>query len=136
MTTTVTTVTPTLRELRDRFNDMDYYFNHICTIDQARAYSEKCSDWLIAHPDRVRIDYDPFTPLSHQPGCIAPYFNLLAEYGVTPDAEMYLTTRSWFMNGTVSAALLLTVALYGRGTYVYPTAGNFPEDLCYILSAQ
>jgi hypothetical protein len=133
---TLEIVPHSIASLPHRFDDMDAYFAKLKSHDVAKFYSGQCSDWLIAHPDRMRIDYDPFTPLSHQPGCVEPYFNLLAECGVTSDAEEYLTTRSWFMQGTVCAPLLLYVALCGRGQFVCATAGNFPEDLYYIMSAQ
>jgi hypothetical protein len=133
MTTTIEIVAPTLCALRNRFDDIDSYFDQICTMDQARTTSEMYAKWIPTHPN-LTISYDPSKPLNKQ-DCDA-YFNLIESLGVTPFAREYLTTRSWFMHGTVSASLLMAVALSGRGEYVYATVGNFPEDLCYILTAQ
>lgn len=136
MSTLTANASPSIASLTTRFDDLDSYFEKLVSMDTARAYAETCADWLISHPTRALIDYDPFTPLSHQPGCIKAYFDQIARCGVSINAEEYLTTRSWFMCGTVSAPILLAVALSGRGHFVNPVAGNFPEDLCYIMSAQ
>jgi hypothetical protein len=124
-----------MTDLRSRFDDMNAYFDNIVSMDTAREHAITCSNWLLESPVVQEIGYDPHKSLIEQPDCLPQYFELLKTYGVPPAAEEYLTTRGWFMRGTVSAPLLLTVALSGKGKYVYATAGNFPEDLVYILSA-
>jgi hypothetical protein len=81
------------------------------------------------------IGYNPFVPLSSQPDCYAKYFALLEKFGVSTEAEEYLSTRSWFMKGTVSAPLLLTAALIGKGALVEARAGNFSSHMCEIIFA-
>jgi hypothetical protein len=81
------------------------------------------------------IGYNPFVPLSSQPDCYSKYFALLEKFGVSTEAEEYLPTRSWFMQGTVSAPMLLTAALTGKGALVEARAGDFPEHLCEIIDA-
>ncbi len=128
----------TLATLPDRFGNIYTYFDSICTMDAARAISEEFAQIIATCPKCVDINYNPRKSLMSQvPSfCINDYFDLIESLGVTSLAREYLPTRSWFMNGTVSSSLLMFVALFDRGSFVHPTAGNFPEDLCYIIAAR
>ena len=125
-----------LTYIHSRFDDIDTYFANLVSTDIAKEFSAECAKWLAEQPIIKELGYNPFIPLSSQPDCYFKYFNFLEKYGVSKEVEEYLPTRSWFMKGTVSAPLLLTVALAGKGEYVDARAGNFPEDLYYIINAQ
>jgi hypothetical protein len=124
-----------MSDLHSRFDDIDTYFENLVEIDTAIAYSAICAKWLTDISVVKEIGYNPSLPLSSQPNCFFKYFDLLKDYGVSISAEEYLPTRSWFMMSTISAPLLLTAALTGKGKFVNPCAGNFPEDLYYIIHA-
>ncbi len=121
-----------MTDLHSRFDDIDTYFANLPERDIVEEYSQKCAKWLAELPAVQEIGYDPLRPLSGQ-DCYHQYFRLLEQYGVSTAAEEYLPTRGWFMCGTISAPLLLTAALAGKGKYVVATAGDFPEDLYYII---
>jgi hypothetical protein len=123
-----------MTHLHSRFDDIDTYFANLPERDIVEQYSAHCTEWLLLQPAVQEIGYDPRRPLSGQ-DCYYQYFQLLEQHGVSTAAEEYLPTRSWFMRGTISAPLLLTAALMGRGEYVVATAGDFPEDLYYIIHA-
>jgi hypothetical protein len=123
-----------MTDLHSRFDDIDTYFANLAQRDIVEQYSADCAKWLAELPAVKEIGYNPFLPLSGQ-DCYYQYFRLLEQNGVSTAAEEYLPTRSWFMRGTISAPLLLTAALAGKGKYVVPTAGDFPEDLYYIIHA-
>jgi hypothetical protein len=124
-----------MTDLHSRFDNdnIDTYFANLVSKDVAKEYSAQCAKWLAEQPIVQELGYDPFISLSSQPDCYFKYFNLLEKYGVSKEAEEYLPTRSWFMRGTISAPLLLKVALVGKGEYVDVRAGDFPEDLYYII---
>ena len=124
-----------LIHLHSRFDDIDAYFANIVENDVAKEYSMLCAYYLASLQVVQDIGYNPFISLSLQPHVYRKYFDFLEKNGVNADAEEYLPTRSWFMQGTVSAPLLLMAALIGRGEYVEARAGNFPEDLYYIIHA-
>jgi hypothetical protein len=125
-----------MTDLHFRFNNMDTYYTNLVEKDVAFVYSTMCANWLAEEPIVQDLGYNPHVPLSSQPDYYQQYFDFLEKYGVSTEAEEYLPTRSWFMLGTVSAPLLLTVALVGKGKYVEARAGNFPEDLYYIIHTQ
>lgn len=128
----------TLATLSDRFDNIYNYFDSICTMDAARAISEEFAQIIATYPQCKAINYNPCKSLLSQDPAFNfdDYFKLIESLGVTTLARDYLPTRSWFMNGTVSSSLLMCVALFGRGNFVRADAGNFPEDLCYIMAAR
>ena len=125
-----------MTDFYSRFNNMNTYFTNLVEKDIVEEYSTQCAQRLAEEPIVQEIGYNPFIPLSEQPDCYENYFNTLEQLDVSTEAKEYLPTRSWFMQGKISAPMLLMAALMGLGEYVEPRVGDLPRDLYYIIHTQ